>query len=486
MSVDMSKHQKIGHQKKRTSRRSQPSLSTHRKILWAAIVLVIVCVVATAVFPARLLLHMDDKPKNTQPPSPKTDNPVLLPVMEPIRTCEGLAALKKQELDIVEELLQDFPGRSDSFAIMGNVWYRHGNAIEAEKFWKEALKINPKQADVHRSMGWLFLKKGDYEQSITHNRKALEIQPQLSNVHSNIGRALMMSGRHSEAIEELEKEIQIAPKSSFAFFLLGQTYFQQKEYDEAKKYYEMAISIKPDYANVYYGLTAVCTKLGHRDQAKVYSATFKKLKAEARKGLKDRKIEYDDFAETQKNAAITYINVGQMYRENGKLPKAEELLKCAAGLDPNNIVSYLQLASLYQTDKQPAKAIQMYRRISEIQPEASVSYLVIGILSGQLKRYDDSEEAFRKLITLAPKTSDGYRELARLYLKTRKNLPQARQLAYKAVSLKASAANCFVFAWACDENGDKANAQSAIKRAMILEPNNQQYQRLYQVIQQRK
>jgi hypothetical protein len=72
-------------------------------------------------------------------------------------------------------------------------------------------------------------------------------------------------------------------------------------------------------------------------------------------------------------------------------------------------------------------------------------------------------------------------------LKTRKDLPQALQLAKKAVSLEASAANCFVFAWACDENGDTANALSAVKRAMTLDPDNQQYQRLYQVIlRQRK
>ena len=381
--------------------------------------------------------------------------------------------------------MQDFPGRDGSLAVMGNLWYRHGNAVEAEKFWKETLKVNPKRADVHSSMGWHFLKKGDYEQSIAHYRKALEIQPRLSDVHSNIARALMMSGRPSEAIEELEKEIQIAPKSSFAYFLLGQNYFQRKDYDQAKKYYEMAVTIQPNYANAYYGLTTICAKLGHRDQATVYSATFKKLKAEARKGLKGRKIEYDDFAETQKNAAITYINVGRMYRENGQLPKAEALLKYAAGLDPNNIVSYLELASLYQADKQIAKALQMHRKISEIQPESAITYLIIGILSGHLKRYDDSEDAFRKLITRAPQKSDGYRELARLYLKTRKNLPLARQLAYKAVSLEANAANCFVFAWACDENGDKVNARAAIERAVKLDPGNKQYQRLHQVIQQR-
>jgi tetratricopeptide (TPR) repeat protein len=89
------------------------------------------------------------------------------------------------------------------------------------------------------------------------------------------------------------------------------------------------------------------------------------------------------------------------------------------------------------------------------------------------------------MITLAPQKSDGYRELARLYLKTGEKLPQARQLAEKAVTLDAIATNYFVLSWACYTNGDTANALPAIKRAIELDPGNQQYLLLYKQIQQR-
>jgi len=70
-------------------------------------------------------------------------------------------------------------------------------------------------------------------------------------------------------------------------------------------------------------------------------------------------------------------------------------------------------------------------------------------------------------------------------LKTGEKLPQARQLAEKAVALDAIATNYFVLSWACDTNGDIANALPAIKRALELDPGNQQYLRLYKQIQQR-
>jgi superkiller protein 3 len=327
------------------------------------------------------------------------------------------------------------------------------------------------------------MKKGEFDEVIRQYRKALEIDPRLPEAYCNMGHALMMAGRPEEAIKALEKELQISPNSDFTYFLLGQAHLQQKENEKAKENYEAAIKINPGYTNAYYGLASACAKLGNREKAKEYTDTFKNLKAKDRTNLKGRKIKYDDYVQTQKNAAITYINVGRAYRDFGNLTTAEELLMQAAGHDPENIVCFLELATVYQISNQPSKALQMYKKVREIQPESPISYLVIGILSAHLNRFDDAEEAFQTLIKLAPRKSDGHRELARLYLKTGQKFPQARQLAEKALALEASAPNYFVLSWACYANGDIVNALPNIKRAIELDPGNQQYPRLYKQIQ---
>ncbi|UCG59585.1 MAG: tetratricopeptide repeat protein [Phycisphaerales bacterium] len=448
------------------------------------VVAVIVCVATAGLFTLRFVLRTDrglQKPKTTN----QAEGQVQLLFHKPPRTEQEVAALKKAELGLAEQLMRDFQGNENSLMIMSNVLHRRGNAIEAVKFMNEALKINPNRADAYATMGSLSFDEGKFEQAITQYRKALDIQPQLPGAHSKIGHALMMLGRQDEAIKALQEETQISPSSGLAYFLLGQAYLQQRQYQKAKENYEVAIKIDPEHVNAYYGLATVCAKVGDRDEAEIYSQRFKELKAEARKAVKGRKVEYDDFAVTQKSAAVTYIKAGQLYQDAGELHEAEELLKRAAGLDPENVVCFLGLASLYQKSGQPSKALQMYKKIREIQPESPISYLMIGILSAHLKQLDEAEEAFGKMITLAPKKSDGYRELARLYLKTGRNLRQARQLAARAVALEASAANYFVLAWACDLNGDTAGALPAIERALELEPDNANYLRLYKVIQQR-
>jgi tetratricopeptide (TPR) repeat protein len=445
------------------------------------VIAVIVC--AAAGFVSIKFLWRADKKLETS--SSQTEGRLLLPVREPLRTEQEFTALKKEELGLAEKLMSDFLGNENALMIMGNVWNRYGDAVQARKFYKRLLEINPRRADVYSVMGKVFLTEGKFEEAIRYWRTALEIKPQLPNVHSNIGHALMILGRRDEAIREFEKEFQISPNSALTYFLLGQTYLQEKDYTKAKENYETAIRIDPDHANAYYGLATVCTRLGNQDKAKEYSEKFKELKSESRKDLKGRKILYDDFVETQKLAALTYLEAGQMYRGAGKLPEAEELLKQAATLDPANTSCLLELASLFQQSNQPSKALQIYKGTSEIEPDNAACHFQIGILSLQLNLLDEAEKAFRNVITLAPQQSAGYRELAGVYLKTGEKLPQARQLAEKAVALEATAANYFVLSWACDKNGDTVNALSAIKRAVNLEPGNQQYRRFLNLILQR-
>jgi len=398
---------------------------------------------------------------------------------------QEVAALKKEELELAEGLMRDFPNSIDAGVLMGNVWERHGDAIEALKFWRKVLELDPRRSDVYKSMGWFAMQKGQYEQAIAYWRKALEVAPQMPDIHNSIALALMGLGKQKEAIEELEKDIQISPNSNFSYFMLGQIYLQQKEYEKAKKNYEKAIALLPSYTNAYYGLFTVCTRLNEHDKAQEYIAVFRKLKEEDMKILKDRNDAFEDLVKMRKGAAETYMHAGKMYQDSGNLQRAEELLKKAATLDPKNSLYFMKLASLYQMSGRLSDALEMHKKISEIEPENPTCYLNIGVFSAQLRRFTDAEDAFRKAITLAPESSTGYRELAQLYLKAERKFPQALELAEKAVALEAVAVNYFVLCWASDKNGDTANALKAIERAIQLEPGNLKYKQIYESVRRR-
>jgi Flp pilus assembly protein TadD len=67
-----------------------------------------------------------------------------------------------------------------------------------------------------------------------------------------------------------------------------------------------------------------------------------------------------------------------------------------------------------------------------------------------------------------------------------RKLDEARSLAQTAVRLEPSAASFLVLGEACDRNGDRQGALSAMERAIALEPGNDQYRRIYGWLKQRK
>jgi tetratricopeptide (TPR) repeat protein len=398
---------------------------------------------------------------------------------------QEIAALKKQELEIAGTLMKDFPDSVNAIMQMANLWERHGDADKAMEYFKKVLEKDPKRADVHKGMGWFYMNKQQYAQAIEHWQKALEIDPNIPDVHNSIALALMGQNKESQAIKELEKDVKISPRSSFSYFLLGQLYLQQQEYEKAGDNYKKAIEIQPDYTNAYYGLFTLSSRLKQPDKAKEYMDVFKKLKAEEMKILKDRNEATDDLIEMRNGAVGTYLLAGQMYQAEGNMQKAEEILKRATVLDPNNILCHERLASLYLKLNRLSDAIGSYKKIAEINPKDPLGYLNIGILSERLKQMDNAEKAFRKVIDVAPGLSAGYCELAQLYLRAGRGFPDARELAEKAVVLEPSALNYFVLCWACDMNGDTDNALKAIVRAIQLEPTNLKYRNVYEHIKSR-
>jgi len=427
----------------------------------------------------------DEKTKKKEPPPILTEGPE--PVTEPSKLTleQEIAALEKEEMELTQELMRDFPNNDEVLTLIGDLFRRHGNSVEAVRFWEKALQVNPRRFNVYYAIGLVAFEKEQYEKAVTAWRKALEINPDIRGLRSNLARAFLGSGKYTEAVEELEKEIKNSPRSIFGHYLLGRAYFQLKEYDKAKEHYEKVVELQPNHTNAYYGLSSVCARLKQPDKAKEYMAMFRKMKAKDTEFTKGRDKAAIGIAAAPKALAALSLGAEKLYRVKGDLKRAEELLKRAAELDPENTVCLERLASLYQMTNRIPEALSHFEQIREMQPNNPFCYLNIGILSTQLKRFDDAEKAFQKAVELAPKKSFGYRYLARLYLLSNSRLPEARKLAEKAVELEAIADNYFILSWVCDMNGDNASALAAIEQAIKLEPDEPKYKKIREFIKKK-
>lgn len=446
--------------KKMPASRHKPHVKPTRKVnlllLW-----IIVCATLIAVFITISLLGTNQKSQSSEQ-LPATDassvNPEqseqTVPPAEPNLTVEQQdRVLRKEQLDVARGLMAAFPDDTNAAFLIGMAYFEQGNVVEAEKYLEQSLELRPLRADACDHLGRIALLKGQYNKALILFRRAIEIDPGTPGIHFRIAKAHVFLGKLKDAVSELQKDIELFPEASQSYSLLGETYLQLKEYQKAKENFEAAIRIKPDYTKAYYGLATTCARLGLKDESKEAQQKFKQYEAEDQKAGRHWRQVLEPLMVTRRSVAHTHTDIGRVYSEHGYPDKAEQLWQKAAVLDPNNIDCRFHLSALYLQNRKPLDALKLYEQITQIDPENGIGYFFIGNINAQLNRFNEAEKAYRKVIEVAPKRSDGYHALARLYLQINRNLPEAKKLAARAVE---------------------------------LDPDNMQYRRTQQLIQERK
>jgi tetratricopeptide (TPR) repeat protein len=399
---------------------------------------------------------------------------------------QEIALLKDRQMELAERVLRDFPASGDACVLMGDLQRRLGRSAQAVEFWQKGLERASDRVEVYHNLGVVAAEKGEPEQAIAFWRRALALDPQRPGIHRIIGRALSDLGRYAEAATELQEEIRLSPQSAESHYLLGETFRQQQDYERAKACYERSVALQPRNANAYYGLSTVCAKLGQLDQAERYRATFAQLRAGM---MQDRGYGHspaDDLARTRRSLAGLSGEAAHLYDAAGQTARAEELLRQATAVEPNNPAPLKQLAAFYQAKGRFPEALAQCERIAQLEPNDPMCHLLLGTLALQLRQAERAERAFRRLIALCPKESVGCRELARLYIDTGRQLPEARRLAGKAVELEPLAENYFVLGLVCQGVHDKPAALAALRRAVELAPANPQYRQTYDIVKNRQ
>ncbi|UCE48446.1 MAG: tetratricopeptide repeat protein, partial [Phycisphaerales bacterium] len=308
----MKKHKKIRSRKRRTSSRSrEPAPSAQKRPPWALIFGLIVCVIVVGVLLRWWLSGASERNRETQETPRSAEPQVATAELTPE---EEIAALKAEEMQMAQQLLKDFPRNDVTLAFVGSLYRQHGNNTEAVKLLHKALALNPGRSDVYNALGGIAFTKGSYEEAVVYLTKALEIDASQPGFRSSMAFSLMALGRYPEAIEQLNENIRIFPDSVYSHFLLGQACLQQRDYDDAKKHYLTAIKLDQNYVSAYYGLFTACSRLGQQDEASVYMAAFRKLKAEEMKAAKTRDRLYDDLALVRHAAAGNQVFAARIYK----------------------------------------------------------------------------------------------------------------------------------------------------------------------------
>ena len=216
------------------------------------------------------------------------------------------------------------------------------------------------------------------------------------------------------------------------------------------------------------------------------------------------------------NSEEAYDGLARAYRGLGKTRNAEETFQRATLLRPNYWAPYNWLGDFYANIGEYEKATAMFRRVTALAPENHLGYTNLGAMDYRLHRWAEAEEMFRKSIELRP-TAMGYSNLGTVlfyqgrYADSARQFEEAVRLAPKDESWWVNLADAY--RWTAGEKGkapaaynmaiglardqlkvnprdagtlaemslsqaklgDKNDAESSIRRAVQLDPQNPQF-----------
>ncbi len=166
-----------------------------------------------------------------------------------------------------ETLINQYPSSFTLWNILGA-----GNKAltllpEAEKAFRQAIKLNRSYADAHSNLGFTLQEQGKLDEAITAYRRALKINPTHADAHNNIGNALKRKGKLNEAITAYRRALKINPTFTYAIYNIGTAFHQQGKLDEAIAAYQRALKSNPAFAEAYNNIAGALYEQGKLDEA---------------------------------------------------------------------------------------------------------------------------------------------------------------------------------------------------------------------------
>lgn len=254
---------------------------------------------------------------------------------------EGQKSFRKRDYPVAREMyLKALEIDSTHVLAMGYLASAYGNQGYFAEARKWSLKAYERRNNLSRKEKLIV--EGTHafyfetpSEVIKYYRQLLEIDDQFTIGLYLIGLAYNMLGQYDKAIPELEKAIEINKKWgsqilwAFNYTVLGEAYHKTGQFRKENRLYKQAEKDFPDDQSLIRRQAILALARGRTKQADEFLARFKSL--------------YRGLGASE---ASIQSELGYIYMEAGKLDKAEEYLRNALVLEPENPWRMRNLANL--------------------------------------------------------------------------------------------------------------------------------------------
>ena len=173
------------------------------------------------------------------------EQPDFLPAYFDCGTALQLLGHYQEAIEIFERrqaLEPDF----DTCLMCAMTYEMLGDYEHSEKYYAEAVKLDPENTMVIENHGTACLELERYDDALVDFNRSLELDPDSSDALCGRGRVYLAQENLNAAKADLERAVRLDPDNVFAWHALGTTHFELEEHTESLECFDTALELAPD------------------------------------------------------------------------------------------------------------------------------------------------------------------------------------------------------------------------------------------------
>ncbi len=270
---------------------------------------------------------------------------------------------------VIERAKSSPPASVAFLTLLGDAYFRKGNADKAEENYQLALSAQKDNVDATLGLAKVSQSRGDTKATLAYLSQAREVASNSPEVLYKVGVAALSLGFFDDARSDLEQAVKLKPDEPAYLIALGAAWLKKPDLFAGEQAFQRALELQPDNAQAQLYLGYVLYKQKKFSEAKGYLEKTIKADSSAPEpfyylGLILQEENEDEQAVALLEKALqvlpsfanAHVALGASYLKLKDYPRAQKELELGAKLNPDDSKAHYQLAVLYARLKDPKRA----------------------------------------------------------------------------------------------------------------------------------
>lgn len=322
---------------------------------------------------------------------------------------------------------------------LGDQYVRAGDYFSAQAEFKAAFEADPKNGTAAMKAAKCLWQLNQSEEAIDWLKKAISAEPQLIAAYVEMADYYAQRFDYMSAMRILQKAQQIAPRSYEVYRGFATVELRRNNFQGALTFAQRALKLYESDLDTFLIVAKAQYRLQNFQEAQRFAGKAIELdynnveaqslyaKIEASLHGLDAGAEYIQkqinryvitAGQQVPQAAIDYrVTLGEIYMQDERYAQAEEALRQAISLDPNNKSALMNLGRVLQANNRASDALEMFLRAAVLDPSDADPIFQSAQVYANVGKNADAVKQYQRVIHINSRYPKAHVELGRVLLR---------------------------------------------------------------------